>query len=87
MADIYKSPPQVALEYGVSTSTLAKWRLRGFGPRFARLGRRVAYPNPNSTPGSSPRCARARASVRGNCLSQLTFEMENPQCRKKPRLK
>ena len=28
---------------GLSPSTLAKWRVTGGGPRFVKLGRRVAY--------------------------------------------
>jgi len=28
---------------GVTTSTLAKYRLTGEGPKFARIGKRIAY--------------------------------------------
>ena len=37
-------PPQAA-EYlgGLSTSTLAKWRVSGFGPRYLRVGARIVY--------------------------------------------
>jgi predicted DNA-binding transcriptional regulator AlpA len=37
-------PPQAA-EYlgGLSTSTLAKWRVSGFGPRYMKCGARVVY--------------------------------------------
>ena len=28
---------------GVSTSTLAKWRLTGFGPAYSKAGRNVVY--------------------------------------------
>lgn len=31
-------PPQAAQRIGVSSSTLAKWRVYGTGPRFERLG-------------------------------------------------
>jgi excisionase family DNA binding protein len=33
-----------AAEYiGVATSTLAKWRITGEGPKYARVGKRVLY--------------------------------------------
>ena len=37
--------PPAAGEYlgGVSTSTLAKWRLTGFGPAYSKAGRNVVY--------------------------------------------
>ncbi len=37
--------PPAAGEYlgGVSTSTLAKWRLTGFGPAYSKAGRLVVY--------------------------------------------
>lgn len=34
---------QVALRLGLSVSTLAKMRLSGDGPPYAKLGRRVVY--------------------------------------------
>ena len=34
---------QLAAQLGLTESCLAKWRLTGEGPRFVRLGRRVAY--------------------------------------------
>jgi predicted DNA-binding transcriptional regulator AlpA len=34
---------QVAEKLGLSTSTLAKMRLSGDGPPYAKLGRRVVY--------------------------------------------
>lgn len=34
---------QVADQLGLSTSTLAKMRLSGDGPAYAKLGRRVVY--------------------------------------------
>ena len=46
MQDVIKRlrPPQAA-EYlgGLSTSTLAKWRVSGFGPRYLRVGARIVY--------------------------------------------
>ncbi|RWO81096.1 MAG: DNA-binding protein [Mesorhizobium sp.] len=30
----------------ISTKTMANWRVRGFGPKFVKLGSRVAYPVP-----------------------------------------
>ncbi len=37
--------PPAAGKYlgGVSTSTLAKWRLTGFGPAYSKAGRNVVY--------------------------------------------
>ena len=35
--------PAAALYLGLSASTLAKWRLRGCGPPFSKLGRVVVY--------------------------------------------
>ena len=37
------TPKQTAAKLGISLSTLAKWRLFGFGPRFVKIGSRVAY--------------------------------------------
>jgi predicted DNA-binding transcriptional regulator AlpA len=34
-------PEAVAEQLGVSTSTLAKWRLRGIGPAFVKIGPRL----------------------------------------------
>jgi len=37
-------PPQRAAErLGVSTSTLAKWRLTGAGPSYLKVGAKIAY--------------------------------------------
>ncbi len=38
-------PPSAAGEYlgGVSTSTLAKWRLAGTGPVYSKAGKNVIY--------------------------------------------
>jgi len=35
--------PEAALHLRVTPATLKLWRLRGIGPRFVKLGRRVAY--------------------------------------------
>lgn len=37
------SPKQAAETIGISTSTLAKFRLDGKGPKYSKLGRRVFY--------------------------------------------
>lgn len=37
------TPADAAKALGVSTSTLAKWRLSGEGPTFLKLGARIAY--------------------------------------------
>ena len=34
---------EVALRLGVSRFTVRSWRLKGFGPRFLKLGRAVRY--------------------------------------------
>jgi hypothetical protein len=36
-------PPAAARYLGISSSTLAKWRLRGFGPKWAKLSKAVVY--------------------------------------------
>jgi excisionase family DNA binding protein len=37
-------PAGIAAEYlGVALTTLAKWRISGEGPRYARVGKRVLY--------------------------------------------
>lgn len=36
-------PKQAATFLGVSVATLATWRVRRCGPRFARVGRSVRY--------------------------------------------
>jgi DNA-binding transcriptional regulator YiaG len=37
------SEKQVAKRFGVTPSTLANWRWRGYGPPFLKVGRRVQY--------------------------------------------
>lgn len=34
---------EAALYLQISTSSLAKWRISGFGPKFSKLGRAVRY--------------------------------------------
>jgi excisionase family DNA binding protein len=43
MTTEYLTPKQAAAYLSSSTSTLAKRRLYGGGPRFARIGRAVRY--------------------------------------------
>jgi predicted DNA-binding transcriptional regulator AlpA len=38
-----KPVEETAKKTGVSVSTLNKWRVAGFGPKFVKLGRRVLY--------------------------------------------
>jgi predicted DNA-binding transcriptional regulator AlpA len=42
--DEFLDTPAAALLSKLSTSTLTKLRLRGGGPRYLKLGRRVVYP-------------------------------------------
>jgi predicted DNA-binding transcriptional regulator AlpA len=38
-----KSVEETAQTLGVAKATLDGWRVKGMGPQFVRLGRRVAY--------------------------------------------
>ena len=38
-----KSVEETAEALGLAVGTLNKWRVQGGGPKFVRLGRRVAY--------------------------------------------
>lgn len=40
------TPKMAADILTISTKTMANWRVRGFGPKFVKLGSRVAYPVP-----------------------------------------
>lgn len=40
---IFLSVPEAAALLRISESTLNKWRLSGFGPRYRRFGRAVRY--------------------------------------------
>jgi hypothetical protein len=52
---------------GLSESTLAKLRLNGNGPVYCKLGRRVVYPRPILSNGSSPAPrATRRTPTRGS---------------------
>lgn len=35
--------PTLAAKLGVQANTLEKWRVRGEGPAYVRIGRRIAY--------------------------------------------
>ena len=35
--------PALARKLGIQANTLEKWRVRGEGPAFVRIGRRIAY--------------------------------------------
>lgn len=37
------NPAEVGVRLGVSTSSLAKWRLSGDGPPYVKVGTRIAY--------------------------------------------
>jgi len=41
--DLYFTPREAAAYIKSSTSTLAKCRLRGNGPKFSRIGRAIRY--------------------------------------------
>jgi hypothetical protein len=45
-ANVFLDPPSLAdrWERAVTIGTLAKWRMRGDGPRFLKIGRSVLYP-------------------------------------------
>ena len=43
MQKLHLRTPQAAEYLGLSTSTIEKMRLRGDGPRYAKLGRLVVY--------------------------------------------
>ena len=42
----YLSPDELVSRWreSVSTKTLANWRVKGFGPKFLKLGNRIVYP-------------------------------------------
>lgn len=35
--------PALAAKLGIQANTLEKWRVRGEGPSYVRIGRRIAY--------------------------------------------
>ncbi len=36
-------PPALAERFGIPEATLAQWRYRGTGPRYAKVGRHIRY--------------------------------------------
>ncbi|MEX3007205.1 helix-turn-helix transcriptional regulator [Hoeflea sp. TYP-13] len=40
---LYLNAQQASSLLGIAISTLAKWRLSGTGPEYAKLGRRIIY--------------------------------------------
>jgi len=42
-ADAWLTPPDLAREMNVALLTLADWRVKGIGPKFAKVGRLVRY--------------------------------------------
>lgn len=40
-------PAQLAAELGVRTETLYRWRRKGYGPRFTRVGSLIRYSRPD----------------------------------------
>lgn len=46
LTSTYLSPGELVQRWrdSVSTKTLANWRVRGFGPKFLKLGNRIVYP-------------------------------------------
>jgi predicted DNA-binding transcriptional regulator AlpA len=43
MSDTFVTQKQLSRRWGLSPRTLERWRHDGEGPRFIKLGRRVAY--------------------------------------------
>lgn len=41
---MHLTPPELAARLKVNITTLAIWRVRGTGPKFMKVGRRVRYP-------------------------------------------
>lgn len=40
----YFTPKELSERFKIHPGTLANWRLRGFGPRYKKIGRAVRYP-------------------------------------------
>ena len=38
------TPPEAAKRLGFALSTLANWRVQGYGPRYIKISRKVLYP-------------------------------------------
>lgn len=67
--DHLKSVRETAAQLGVSVSTLNKWRVYGCGPRFCRLGRRIAY-RPSDIDDFIGRNIRRSTSDRSTSISE-----------------
>ncbi|QDT57310.1 Helix-turn-helix domain protein [Caulifigura coniformis] len=68
--EIVQSDPKLssaqAAEYlGVAEATLAPWRCRGFGPKFLKLGRKVAYRKADLDRWLESRCVSFAAQLEG----------------------
>lgn len=44
MEQMHLTPVEVAQRLRTTIGTLTNWRVRGHGPRFIKLGRKVLYP-------------------------------------------
>lgn len=63
MATKKLSPQEVADMYGVKACTLARWRCKKVGPRYAKLGSRVMYDIEDLEDWFASRCVHTRDSV------------------------
>lgn len=70
MQTLHLRTPQAAEYLGLSTSTIEKMRLRGDGPRYAKLGRLVVYAIPD-----------LEAWVEGHKRLSTTDETEGPRAK------
>jgi hypothetical protein len=43
MSERFLTPEMLSKELEIPTSTLAKWRLYGGGPRYAKMGKNIRY--------------------------------------------
>ena len=43
MSDRFFTPETLSKELEITMSTLAKWRLYGGGPRYAKMGKNIRY--------------------------------------------
>ena len=43
MSDRFFTPEKLSEELEIPTSTLAKWRLYGGGPRYVKMGKNIRY--------------------------------------------
>lgn len=44
MSNKYLTPEETAQRLRLTVGTLANWRVRGQGPAFTKMGRKVLYP-------------------------------------------